>query len=88
MRDAQTEFTAFLQGVTLAPPAIPVISNVTARPYAADAVRDTLARQIGSSVRWLDSMLYLLDQHEPEFEEIGPGTVLTKMLAQIRKKRL
>jgi malonyl CoA-acyl carrier protein transacylase len=87
MRDAQAEFTAFLQDVPLTPPTIPVISNVTARPYAADAVRDTLARQIGSSVRWLDSMIYLLDQPQAEFEEVGPGTVLTKMLAQIKKKR-
>lgn len=87
MRDAQAEFTGFLQDATLVPPAIPVISNVTARPYAPDAVRDTLARQIGSSVRWLDSMLFLLDQPGAEFEEVGPGTVLSKMLAQIRKKR-
>lgn len=87
MREAQTEFTGFLQGVPLSPPAIPVISNVTARPYATDAARDTLARQIGSSVRWLDSMLFLLDQREPEFEEVGPGTVLAKILAQIKKKR-
>ena len=32
-------------------------------------------------------MLYLLDQGVTEFEEIGPGTVLTKLAAQIRKKR-
>jgi malonyl CoA-acyl carrier protein transacylase len=87
MREAQVEFTGVLRDVQLAAPAIPVISNVTARPYEADAVRDTLARQIGSSVRWLDSMLYLLDQAAAEFEEVGPGTVLTKMLAQIKKKR-
>jgi len=87
MREAQAEFTETLRDVPLAPPAIPVIANVTARPYAADAVRETLARQIGSSVRWLDSMLYLLDQDSPEFEEIGPGTVLAKMLGQIKKKR-
>jgi malonyl CoA-acyl carrier protein transacylase len=87
MKDAQAAFTAELAHATLRAPAIPVISNVTARPYEAHDVRDTLARQIGSSVRWLDSMLYLLDQPDGEFEEIGPGTVLTKIVAQIRKKR-
>ena len=39
-------------------------------------VRETLASQIGSSVRWLDSMLFLLDQGVTEFEEVGPGSVL------------
>jgi hypothetical protein len=32
-------------------------------------------------------MLYLLDQPDPHFEEVGPGVVLTKLLAQIRKRR-
>jgi len=87
MREPQREFAAFLEDCPLSAPIIPVISNVTARPYAADRVRATLADQIGQSVRWLDSMLYLLDQPEPVFEECGPGTVLTKLLAQIRKRR-
>jgi hypothetical protein len=30
----------------------------------------------------------LLAQPEPEFEEVGPGTVLSKLVAQIKKKRL
>jgi trans-AT polyketide synthase/acyltransferase/oxidoreductase domain-containing protein len=88
MREAQAAFTEILNGIQFGAPAVPVISNVTAQPYIAQSARDTLGRQIGSSVRWLDSMLYLLDRPDPEFEEIGPGTVLTKMLAQIRKKRV
>jgi malonyl CoA-acyl carrier protein transacylase len=87
MRSAEDEFTAFLSGFPLRAPQIPVVANATARPYAPDAVRDTLARQIGSTVRWLESMLWLLDQPGGEFEEVGPGAVLTKILAQIRKKR-
>jgi malonyl CoA-acyl carrier protein transacylase len=87
MREPMAEFGAFLAGFTFAAPSIPVISNATAQPYAADAVRETLARQIGHSVRWLDSVLYLLDQGATEFEEVGPGSVLKKLVAQIRKKR-
>jgi trans-AT polyketide synthase, acyltransferase and oxidoreductase domains len=87
MHEPQAEFSAFLSGFTVAPPRLPVISNVTAQPYAEGAVRETLAAQIGSSVRWLDSMVYLLDQGVETFEEVGPGTVLTKLLAQIRKRR-
>jgi malonyl CoA-acyl carrier protein transacylase len=87
MREPQVEFAVFLTNHRFASPAIPVIANATAAPYAADAVRDTLARQIGSAVRWLDSMLLLLDRGVTDFEEVGPGSVLTKLIGQIKKKR-
>jgi malonyl CoA-acyl carrier protein transacylase len=87
MREAQSEFAAFLRDAPFRAPAIPVISNVSGKPYEGDLVRQTLSEQIGNSVRWLESMLYLLDQPDPQFEEIGPGTVLTKLLAQIKKRR-
>ena len=87
MRAPQAEFATFLAGHELAAPAIPVIANATAAPYAADNVRDTLALQIGSAVRWLESMLFLLDRGVTAFEEVGPGSVLAKLIAQIRKKR-
>jgi malonyl CoA-acyl carrier protein transacylase len=87
MRDAQREFETFLQGFNFAAPSIPVISNVRARPYEDDMVRATLAEQIGNSVRWLDSMLYLMEKPEPNFEEVGPGQVLSKLLKQIQKKK-
>jgi malonyl CoA-acyl carrier protein transacylase len=86
MRDAQREFGEFLKQFAIDPPFIPVISNVRARPYEGDMVRATLAEQIGNSVRWLESMLYLLDQPDPQFVEVGPGQVLTKLLKQIRKR--
>ena len=86
MRDAQAEFDDFLARFALHPPAIPVVSNATARPYAPDALRETLARQIGSSVRWLDSIRFLIEQGVTEFEEVGPGSVLTKLVAQIRRR--
>lgn len=87
MRTAQAEFAASLDGVAFNAPQVPVISNVTARPYEVAHVRQTLSEQIGSSVRWLDSVIYLLDQPEPEFEEVGPGSVLSKLVAQIKKRR-
>lgn len=87
MREAQSLFAAFLQDIEFKTPAIPVISNVSAKPYEGDLVRQTLSEQIGNSVRWLESMVYLLGQPEPEFEEVGPGSVLTKLLAQIKKRR-
>ena len=86
MRDTEREFTGFLGSFGFSPPAIPVIANVTARPYAADEMHQTLARQIAHSVRWLDSVRYLVEQGTTDFEEVGPGSVLKKLVAQIRKR--
>jgi trans-AT polyketide synthase/acyltransferase/oxidoreductase domain-containing protein len=81
------EFADFLTGFEFAPPRVPVIANATARPYPTEQanIRDLLARQIYSPVRWTESMEYLLSRGYQEFEEVGPGLVLTKLLAQIRK---
>ena len=88
LADAQQEFRAFLQTVEFAAPKIPVISNVTARPYEGDAVVETLARQIAGPVRWSDSVSYLLalgsDGDPMQFEEIGHGDVLTRLVKSIR----
>jgi malonyl CoA-acyl carrier protein transacylase len=86
MQPVQDAFDRFLGSLSFRPPVIPVISNLGAAPYAPDAIRETLAGQIANSVRWLDSILYLLREGVTEFEETGPGTVLTKLVAQIRKR--
>ena len=85
MRDAEREFGAVLETGTFQPPSITVIANVTAKPYEADKLRETLASQIGHSVCWLDSMRYLIQQGVTAFEEVGPGNVLTKLAAQIKE---
>jgi malonyl CoA-acyl carrier protein transacylase len=87
MHESMVSFGEFIASVTIGVPAIPVISNVTAEPYLASAMAETLAKQIGHSVRWLDSMLFLLEAGVDTFEEVGPGSVLKKLAAQIRKKR-
>ncbi|MGY0058375.1 ACP S-malonyltransferase [Streptomyces sp. LZ34] len=88
MRPAAEEFTDFLNGFRLSPPSIPVISNADARPYPADrdGLTDTLTRQIWSGVRWIETIRFLMGKGELEFEEIGPGTVLTKLVRKIREK--
>jgi malonyl CoA-acyl carrier protein transacylase len=87
MHEPMAEFAAELAAVAFAPPAIPVVSNVTGAPYDPARLRDTLAAQIGHSVRWLDSVIYMLDQGATEFVEVGPGSVLTGLVAKIRERR-
>lgn len=75
-----------LEGAVLQPPKIPVISNVSARPYGPDDLRDHLRRQIREPVRWTETIRYLLKEGVQEFEEVGPGSVLTKLIRSIRKR--
>ena len=87
MADPMRDFEAELERVDFARPTIPVVSNVTGTPYDPARMRTTLAAQIGQSVRWLDSVLYMLDHGATEFEEVGPGTVLTGLVQKIREAR-
>jgi len=89
MRDAMAKFREVIQGVRFEPPRIPVVANVTARPYRSQTMAETLTRQIASTVRWCESMQYLLAtgaaRREPvDFEELGNGDVLTKMAFTIK----
>ena len=88
MVEAAKEFDEFLKQFQFSTPKIPVIANVTAEPYATDNVNDNvrslLVRQISNSVQWTKSIQYLVDTGATEFEEVGPGKVLTKLIQQIR----
>ncbi|MNX17537.1 Polyketide biosynthesis protein PksE [compost metagenome] len=83
MSEAQKEFERYLASFHFLPLSIPVISNIDARPYENEKLRETLAKQISSPVRWVESVRYLLKQGEMQFEEIGPGRVLTGMIQKI-----
>ncbi len=84
MQPSQEEFANFLEGFTFGSPSIPVISNVEARPYRLEEVKSNLSKQITSSVRWVETIRLLLEIPEVEFEEVGPGRVLTGLLKQIK----
>jgi len=83
MQDAQNEFADFLRHIEFQPVKIPVIANYTAAPYQNDETMNNMVQQISNPVRWVESIQYLKLQPEPEFEEIGPGNVLTKLIKQI-----
>ncbi|MCF6522337.1 ACP S-malonyltransferase [Streptomyces sp. JJ36] len=84
MAAAAEEFGAFLTQYRLATPRLEVVSNVTAEPYGTQDPATLLTRQIAAPVRWSDSVAALLERPEPEFHEVGPGQVLTGLVAQVR----
>jgi len=86
MSEARREFEIFLETIDLHSLSIPVISNVYARPYKDDRIKETLAEQINNSVKWSESICYLMGKGEMEFEEIGPGRVLTGLIQRIKRE--
>lgn len=91
MADAAKAFAEFLKPLSLDAPKIPVIANVTARPYPAfnpsPLVKSLLVDQISNSVQWLESVRFLIRQGVTQFCEIGPGNVLTKTVQQIHQEK-
>ncbi len=86
MKPAQQNFEAFLSQFEFSPLSIPVISNARALPYQQEQIPITLVEQICQSVRWAESIHYLLKKGEMVFVELGPGNVLTKLVNPIKKK--
>jgi trans-AT polyketide synthase/acyltransferase/oxidoreductase domain-containing protein len=86
MSDARREFETILQPVEINSLTIPVISNLHARPYQQAELKQTLAGQIDHSVKWTETIRYLLGIGEMAFEEIGPGKVLTGLVQRIQKE--
>ena len=86
MRAARQEFVDFLQNFSFQAPTIPVISNLTAKPYDPYSIQFNLSQQITSPVQWTNTIEYLLENGESDFYEIGSGTILSGLISRIRKK--
>jgi [acyl-carrier-protein] S-malonyltransferase len=86
MASAQPKLAAELARIHLAPPTVPVISNVSATAHGSpNAIAQLLVEQVTGSVRWEESIRALLAQGFTRFIELGPGTALTGFLRRIDK---
>jgi [acyl-carrier-protein] S-malonyltransferase len=87
MQSAEEKLARDLAIVPLSRPAAPVIANVTARPVEDEnAIRKTLAEQVTGSVRWTESIEYLIDELGCDlFLDLGPGEVIAGLVSRIRK---
>jgi malonyl CoA-acyl carrier protein transacylase len=86
MELARQDFHQSLLQCNFSAPKIPVIANLTARPYDQDHTVTLLCDQLTHTVLWLDSMQFLLERGVTEFVELGPGDVLTKMVRSIKSQ--
>ena len=80
MASAVEPFRAALDGVEFRPPAIPVISGSTTRPFT--DVRAELAAAIVRPVRWRETMLALAGLGADAFVDFGPGEVLARLVTR------
>lgn len=84
MASAQEKLAAELAGTYITPPAIPVVANFTASNVSTEEdIRSTLTAQVTGSVRWIESIQKLVVQGHKSFIEIGPGKVITGLVAKI-----
>ena len=88
MKPAEERLAADLQKLNLSCPRMAVISNVYAKPVEEpETSREALVRQVTGSVRWSDSMLWLVEHGVQTFIEIGPGKVLCGLMRQIDRSK-
>ena len=82
------DFAAEIGKVTLAPPAIPYLSNLTGAWITAAQATDPdyWVRHLRSTVRFADGIRDLLARPERILLEVGPGTVLASLVRQDREQ--
>lgn len=82
MAEASRKMEEYLQELTLSEPTVPVIANMTARPYEED-YRILVAGQIKSPVQWQKTVEYLAEDGADRFIEVGVGKTLTGLIKRI-----
>lgn len=84
MAPAATRLDSFLGDIRFATPSPAVVTNVEASPNDdPDKIKDLLVRQVTSTVRWTESINYMIDNGVKTFVELGPGNVLAGLIAKI-----
>ena len=87
MQPAAERLRPVLDALVVEDPRIPVVTNVDAAPATlGDEVRVALARQVASTVRWVESVETMAAMGVTEALEIGPGAVLAGLVRRIRRE--
>ena len=87
MASARDQLIPILETAAIRNPGPIVVANVTAAPVKEPKeIRRTLADQVTGSVRWVETITYLIDQAGCDLLiELGPGQVLAGLVTRIRK---
>ncbi len=86
MESANAEFAVAVENTPINPPRIPVVGNISAAPLVSVAeIKSEMIGQLTHSVRWTQSVQYMITQGVNQFIEIGPKDVLTGLIKRIDK---
>jgi len=84
MKPAADRFRTYLETVNLKVPSIPVLQNADVQAFTdLAAIKDALARQLHSPVRWVETVQALAGQDIERCVECGPGKVLAGLVKRI-----
>lgn len=85
--DAVPDFSAFMDSIQFSKPQSAVYFNVTAAVETdPQQIKNIMAQQIASRVRWYEIIRNMLDDGIDVFIEVGPKTVLKGMMRKIIPK--
>lgn len=89
MAPAGEKLAADLAQAALQGPQVPVIANVDAQPHPQDpdAIRQTLVRQVSSTVRFRESLDRMFQGGVTRCFEFGPGGVLKGLVRRVDRKK-
>ena len=86
MQPAEARLREDIERIAFSDPCAPVYVNVDAKPiHAAAAAKEALIRQVSRPVHWEQSVRRMIDDGVSLFVEVGPGRVLSGLLARIDK---
>jgi len=86
MAPAAQAMAEALDDVELVAPKVPLVANVVAHDVVDPLlIRNLLVQQVTGSVRWRESVSWMVAQGVTEFWEIGAGKALSGMIRRIEK---
>jgi [acyl-carrier-protein] S-malonyltransferase len=84
MASIQEEWNRAVDACGMTDPLIQVVGNVHAKPMkTADELRADIKAQMGSRVRWTESVQGMLKNGTQAFVEVGSGSVLLGLIRRI-----
>ncbi len=87
MAPAAEVMAGALREVDMTAPAVALVANVRAEAVSdVGTIRDLLVRQVTGSVRWRESVGWMVAQGVTEFWEIGAGKALSGMIRRIERE--
>lgn len=87
MEPAEERLREDIGAIAFSKPRVPVYVNVDAVPLSdLGALKEALIRQVSRPVLWEESVRRMIDDGVSLFVEVGPGRVLSGLLARIDKR--